>query len=170
MWILIEKYIPYQLYKGPSSDSKYWGLLFLRELLNFFWRDWNICYNGYLFCTWREMSLCCNITIHERQIHPRCLIAEQFSYKMGYIAWIEAELFIEPGIKRFKDLNPHVLRNRVFSRTQSSAYHEPHQKMKSGCKVVQLFLKIAWTKCIRIMQLHPLRGACRCLPSYQSMK
>lgn len=44
-----------------------------------------------------------------------------------------------------------------FPRVQNRAYPELHQKVKSRYKAVQLFLKIAWTKRIRIMHLHSLK-------------
>lgn len=47
---------------------------------------------------------------------------------MGCIACIETEHFIKPGIKKIKELNPE---EQGFSRAQSSAYPQSHQKMKS---------------------------------------
>lgn len=71
---------------------------------------------------------------------------------MGYIACIEAELFTKPGIKKFKKLNPE---EQGYSRAQSSAYPQSHQKMKSRCRKFQLVLKITCTELLKLCSHSP---------------
>lgn len=90
-----------------------------------------------------------------------------------YCIHMEAELFIKPGIKNFKELNPG---EQGFSRAQSSAYISLTKRWNQDVEHFnwfwRLLLKITFEDhaVIKIMQLQSLRGGCSCLPSYQLLK